>query len=374
MKGGRELKLKVGFTGARRSAAFRHFATFDGVENYALMDPDERNLALGGEQLGIPPERQFKELEPLLDSGINVLVVTSPMPFHVPQAVAALERDIHVLSEVTAAVNLDQCAELVRAARRSKARYMMAENYVFLKSVVLINEIVKAGLFGDLYYAEGEYIHDAKCLFQNPDGTPTWRGEWQIGHNGVTYGTHSLGPCLLWLGERVASVSCLGSGVHTMPENRMEDSVVMLCKTEHGHLVRIRQDLVSNRPHCMSYYALQGTKGCYESPRAPDEDHRIWLADYHAGEPNTWHSLWEFEEEFLPATYRELERSATGTGHDGGDFFEVHSFIQSVRNDTSPPIDVYTALDWTLPGLVSEQSIEAGGVPITVPDPRIAFD
>jgi predicted dehydrogenase len=368
------LQLKVGFTGARRSAAFRHFATFDGVENYALMDPDERNLAIGGEKLGIPPERRFRQLDPLLDCGINVLVIASPMPFHVPQAVAALERDIHVLSEVTAAVNLDQCAELVRTASQSKATYMMAENYVFRKSVVLVNEMVKAGLFGEVYYAEGEYIHEAKSLFRNADGSPTWRGEWQIGHNGVTYGTHSLGPCLLWLDERVVSVSCLGSGVHTMPENRLEDSVVMLCKTERGRLVRIRQDLVSNRPHCMSYYALQGTKGCYESPRTPGEDHRIWLADYHADEPNTWHSLWEFEEEFLPGMYRALERVAESTGHGGGDFFEVHAFIESIRHDTSPPIDVYTALDWTLPGLMSEQSIEAGGVPMTVPDPRVAFD
>jgi predicted dehydrogenase len=338
------------------------------------MDPDERNLAIGGEKLGIPPERRFRELEPLLDSGINVLVVASPMPFHVPQAVAALERDIHVLSEVTAAVSFDQCAELVHAVRRSKAKYMMAENYAFLKSVVLVKEMVDAGLFGDRYYAEGEYIHDVKPLFRNPDGTPTWRAEWQTGHNGVTYGTHSLGPCLLWLNERVVSVSCLGSGVHTMPENRLEDSVVMSCKTERGRLVRIRQDLVSNRPHCISYYALQGTKGCYESPRTTGEEHRVWLADYHADERNTWHSLWEFEGEFLPETYRELAPIAETVGHGGGDFFEVHAFIESIRNDTSLPIDVYTALDWTLPGLMSEHSIEAGGVPITVPDPRVAFD
>ena len=368
------MELRVGFVGARRSAAFRHFATFDGVENYALMDPDGHNLAIGGDALGITPERRFTELEPLLDSGINVLVVASPMPYHVPQAVAALERDIHVLSEVTAAVNLDQCAELVHAVRRSRATYMMAENYAFVKPVSLVKEMAKAGLFGDLYYAEGEYIHDVKSLFHNLDGSPTWRATWQTGRNGVTYGTHSLGPCLSWLGERVVSVSCVGSGVHTMPGNRLEDSVVMSCKTEHGHLVRIRQDLVSNRPHCISYYSLQGTKGCYESPRIAGEDHRVWLADYHANEPNTWHSLWESEEEFLPQTYREFEPIAEKAGHGGGDFFEVHAFIESIRNDTLPPIDVYTALDWTLPGLMSEQSIEAGGAPVTVPDPRIAFD
>jgi hypothetical protein len=62
------------------------------------------------------------------------------------------------------------------------------------------------------------------------------------------------------------------------------------------------------------------------------------------------------------------------TGHEGCDYFEVHAFIESLRNGTPPPVDVYTALDWTLPGLMSEQSIEAGGVPVAVPDPRVAFD
>jgi predicted dehydrogenase len=368
------MELKVGFTGACRSAAFGHFATFEGVENYALMDPDEHNLAAGGDALGVPPERRFAQLEPMLDSGINVLVVASPMPFHVPQAVAALDRDIHVLSEVTAAVSLDQCADLVRAVRRSSATYMMAENYAFLKPVCLVRALVKAGLFGELYYAEGEYIHDVQSMLRNPDGTPTWRAEFLSGRNGVTYGTHSLGPCLSWFGERVVSVTCLGSGVHTMPGNRLEDSVVISCKTERGRLVRIRQDLVSRRPHCLSYYSLQGTKGCYESARVPEGGHLVWLADYHSDEPNTWHSLWEFEEEFLPEPWRELEAVAMKTGHEGCDYFEVHAFIESLRNGTPPPVDVYTALDWTLPGLMSEQSIEAGGVPVAVPDPRVAFD
>ena len=38
--------------------------------------------------------------------------------------------------------------------------------------------------------------------------------------------------------------------------------------------------------------------------------------------------------------------------------------------DTEPPLDVYTALDFTVPGLVSEQSIANGGAPVEVPDFR----
>jgi hypothetical protein len=34
------------------------------------------------------------------------------------------------------------------------------------------------------------------------------------------------------------------------------------------------------------------------------------------------------------------------------------------------PIDVYRAMDYTVPGLVSEESIRNGGAPVPVPDFR----
>ena len=55
---------------------------------------------------------------------------------------------------------------------------MMAENYTYMKPNVLVKELARRGLFGDLYYAEGEYIHELKALNEQ---TP-WRRKWQTGH------------------------------------------------------------------------------------------------------------------------------------------------------------------------------------------------
>ena len=51
-------------------------------------------------------------------------------------------------------------------------------------------------------------------------------------------------------------------------------------------------------------------------------------------------------------------------------YFKVRDFVDSVLTDTPPPMDVYTAMDFTVPGLVSEQSIANGGAPMEVPDFR----
>ena len=52
------------------------------------------------------------------------------------------------------------------------------------------------------------------------------------------------------------------------------------------------------------------------------------------------------------------------------EYFEMRGFVDSIINDTKPPIDVYDAMDLTVPGLVSEESIANGGKPVEVPDFR----
>jgi predicted dehydrogenase len=291
------------------------------------------------------------------------------MQFHVAQSIAALQRDIHVLCEVTAAVALDEARWLVQACKTSRAVYMMAENYTYMRPNVLVRAMVDAGVFGDVYYAEGEYIHELSALHHAPDGKPTWRYFWQVGVNGATYPTHSLGPCLQWVKERPAQISCIGTGRWTDPEHEMEDTVLLLCKTVGGKLVRVRVDMLSKRPHAMTNYTLQGTKGCYESARRKGEENWVW-AEGHCPDANTWRPLESFAADYLPAFWRNPPPEALAAGHGGGDYFEVMDFVDALRGRRLPPIGIHEAMDMTLPGLVSQDSIRRGGEWLPVPDTR----
>jgi predicted dehydrogenase len=306
----------------------------------------------------------------------DAVVVATPMQFHVPQAIAALARDIHVLSEVTAGVSIEECRALVAETRRSAALYMMAENYVYTQSSVLVKELVRQGLFGEVYYGEGEYLHELKDL---NEVTP-WRRKWQTGIDGVTYPTHSLGPLLQWLvasdpmtADRVSRVCCEGSGHHYRDPRgayyENQDSVVMLCKTVKGALIKIRVDMLSERPHAMTNYALQGTKGCYESARSLGERDRIWLADL-CEDKNQWMDLSELERLYLPDLWRNPPREALSAGHGGGDYYEVMDFVEAIQGVKPCPIGIHEAMDMTLPGLVSQASICEGGKWLEVPDSR----
>lgn len=360
-------QLKVGIAGKRGASFITGLRSMPEVAVIAFCDLDETTLQTVADRHEIP--ERYRTYDEMIERDLDVVVVATPMHLHVPQTVAALEKGKHVLCEVTAAVSLDECSRLVEAVRKSGRKYMMAENYCYTRPNLMIRHMVREGLFGEIYYAEGAYIHDCHHVQYDALGRPTWRTVWQVGKNGCTYGTHSLGPVLQWFDERVVTVSCMGSGVHTVPEHRMDDTVTMLCKTESGALINIRLDMQSHRPHNMTHYVLQGTKGAYHSARRPGEPNLVWI-EGRSPERESWQSLEEYEEGFLPEPWRSLGQQAMAAGHGGGDFFVVRDFVQSILNDTTPTIDVYRALDFTAPGLVSEQSIAQGGVPLTVPNFR----
>lgn len=362
-----ENELKVGIVGAPRGSGFvRAVQTVSETTLTAICDINKDVLEARANQLGV--EKQYTEYEEMVDSDLDVIIVATPMPLHVPQAVMAMERGKHVLTEVPAATDLEQCWQLLQAVRKSKCKYMMAENYTYMKPNVLIREMARQGLFGEVYFGEGEYIHELKGLNE----ITKWRRKWQTGRNGCTYPTHSLGPVMQWFQDRVATVCCIGSGHHyrdprgDLYEN--EDSTTMICKMTHGGQISVRLDMLSDRPHNLTYYSLQGTKGCYEAPRGFGDNHKIWLKDYH--KELQWHSLWDFEAEFMPEMWRNPPEEALKAGHGGGDYFEIREFVDCIIKDTRPPVDIYDALDMTVPGLVSELSVNNGGMPVPVPDFR----
>lgn len=368
-------QLNVALVGAAgRGGTFRAALEANGARIHAVCDVDAERLAACAAAMGA--DEQYTDYAEMLDrSELDAVVIGTPMPLHAPQAMAALERGLHVLSEVPAAVSVPECQALVAACRRSAAVYMMAENYTYMRPNVLVRELVRQGLFGEVYYGEGEYLHELKGLNE----ITTWRRKWQTGIAGVTYGTHSLGPLLQWMpGDRVTQVCCADAACrYRDPRGELyaQQTPVMLCRTARAGLLKIRVDMISDRPHAMTNYQLQGTDGAYESARGgPGEMGKIWLRELSA--TPKWvplDSLLDIDslaDRFLPEIWRNPPEQARRAGHGGGDFFEVRDFVRAIRGEAPCAIGIHEALDMTLPGLISQQSILQGGAWLDVPDSR----
>jgi len=328
----------------------------------AAYDPNRSTASAFARDTGI--DLVCESFDQLVES-VDAVMIASPQHYHAPQAVFALERGVHVLSEVPAAVSMTQADSLLAAARTSEATYMIAENYCYIRSNIVVDAMVRSGVLGNIYYGESEYLHEMRSFHTTPSGDRTWRYYWQVGRDGHTYPTHSLGPLLGWIDDRISSVSCIGTGRHTDPEHEIQDTVLLLARTSRGALLKVRLDLLSNRPELMGYYAVQGTEGAYESGRSEGEQPRVYI--HGRTVHNTWDPLEKYYDDFLPDRYR--QPLPDGIGHWGGDLWTVVDFLTAIETGERPRLDVYEALRMTLPGIVSEISIAQNGQWLAVPDP-----
>ena len=106
----------------------------------------------------------------------------------------------------------------------------------------------------------------------------------------------------------------------------------------------------------------------------PCDQGKIWLRtlsrDIRWNDLNSLMNVDTLAEKFLPEMWRNPPAEAVQAGHGGGDYFEVRDFISAVRGEVPCPIGIHAAMDMTLPGLISQQSIAQGGAWLAVPDSR----
>jgi predicted dehydrogenase len=301
----------------------------------------------------------------MLDSDLDAVIVASPMPLHVAHSVQAMRAGKHVLSEVTAATTIEQCWELFEAVKATGRKHMLAENYCYMRPWMIVLGMVRAGLFGEVYYGESDQIQEFKRGLPHPDTGYNWRTAELAMRQGHQYITHDLGPLYQAFNERIKTVACMGSGQHHLAWAKADDTCVLLLQTVSGKLMRIRLDFFSNRPNNYEYLGLQGTKAGYEAPRGPKDEHKIYIEG--KTPRNTWQSLWDFAE-YLPEPWKRLPPEAVSSNYDSGKWLMLEDFAQCILTDTRPPIDVIDALNMTAPGLMSEVSRQRGGVPVEVPE------
>jgi predicted dehydrogenase len=255
---------------------------------------------------------------------------------------------------------------------------MLAENYCYLDEVELVKRLADSGSFGEIYYGEGEYVHDCRDLFQDEEGTPTWRGNTGKGTGLGVYCTHSLGPLLYVLDDRVTQVAALANEASRIPAGRAGHfNFIMLMQTAKGATLRVRVDTVSRRPHVAAYYAVQGSRGCYESHRGLGDEPKVWFeADHeesHCFESAQWHPLASYEERHIPDRLGVREEARRG-GHGATEYWMLKDFIESIQRQEPPAMDVHRGLDYTVPGLCAAESVGKGGAVIAVPDSRERFE
>lgn len=356
--------IKCGVVGLGRGTAVAR--CLKGLENAKLVSVCDHNtkiLKSGYEELSEvlndPDIIQFSDYDEFLKSDIDAVIVATEAVYHVPIVIKAFDAGKHVLCEIPSVNSLEEAKQLKAAvAAHPELKYMAAENCCYWAFVQTWKKMHDDGQFGEIAYAEAEYLHAL-----NPDEfSPTYypEGHWRTYQPAIRYLTHELGPLLYIMNDRCVSVTCMEADVDYDPYcPERKETGVALFKTAKGAVIRL---LVSFGAYT-SYdhnYRICGTRGTIETDRREIVDNAHSLASLHSI-PGTFSKKID-----IPVTT--CYEGEDSSGHGGADAKMVKDFIDCLAEDRKPTLDVDFAIQMSLPGILAHESAVRGGMPIEIPE------
>jgi len=304
------------------------------------------------------------DADEFLARDFDAVLLATFCPAHADDAIKCLRAGKHVLSEVTSFHTMAEGVRLVDEVERSGKVYNLAENYPFSAANMYLARRWKEGLFGDLMYAEYEYVHECRSLaYTYIDGLPVQPGNtvhnWRSWLHFHYYCTHSLGPVMIITGTRPTRVVALPgkqtlAGYLMSNEEGMGGVTPSLINMSNGAIVRNLMGATTNDSHVQRIW---GTLGAAEINVGKSLSLRLGGS---GGSPKF---------EVIPR-WDSLGALAAKTGHGGGDFWILYYFARQILFGDKAPFDIYSACDVTIPGILAYRSSTEGGRPYDVPDYR----
>jgi len=355
-------KLKVGLVGVSRgSGTVAPFAIYPETTISALCDLNETRLQDVAREYSVPDNGLYKEYDDFLSADTDIIVVGTPIQLHAEQTIKALQAGKHVLCEVTMAYHLSDCQNIIDAVKQTGKIYMMAENNTYLHYMQQWINWIQKGKIGKVFYAECEYIHNIQNLLVDEKSGETF---WRLTRPPIYYCSHSLGPVLLAIQDRIISACCVDAGYSAMA-NLGEGCLnmeVALFKTEKGSVIKLLRSQVAQREPGFHYFSFYGDKGTLENGREGWAD----MEDAHgkifiAGEDHVIQNIPS------PNNNPSAPPEALKGGHGTCEYYMVRDFIDAILSGKQPVQNAVWGANITAPGIIAHESSKKGGQWLDVP-------
>ena len=387
-----ERKEKVRFgvigCGERGKSMIHDFLGVENLEIVALCD----NVKTNAEQCRSIIEKAGRKSPALYTDGdyafqkmvarddVDFVYIATPWEWHAPQSIAAMEAGKHVGVEVPMATTIKDLWKVVEVSEKTRRHCLMMENCCFNYNELLVLNMVRDGVFGELTHAEAAYIHDLRGIVNENRSEGLWRRAWHTRLNGNLYPTHGLGPVANYLdinrGDKFDYLVSMSSPQKSLDAYRKKtepktsakwrekyiagDMNTSLIKTAKGISIMMQHDVVTPRPYTR-LNQIQGTKGTFT-----DFPARLYLDGQEGG--HKWTDLSQMKDKYEHWLWKKLGEKARGAGHGGMDFVMSWRVVQYFNEGLMPDIDVYDGASWSAPFPMSAESVAKGSMPIKFPD------
>jgi len=398
-------KVRMGFigTGMRGQWVLWLVAKYPEVDIPAICDIDDQMIESALKVIkdaGKPLPRVYNKgdedfFNMLKNEDLDGVYIATPWEWHHPMSIAAMKNDIHVGTEVPAALTIDQCWDLVNTSEKTEKLCMIMENVCYRRDIMAILNMVRQNMFGELLHCQGGYQHDLRHVKFNDGKQPygggvefgskgfsesKWRTQHSIDRNGDLYPTHGLGPVSPMLeinrGNRMVhltSTATQSRGLHRYIKNKggsnhpnssiefkCGDIITTVIKCENGQTIMLSHDTNNPRPYSLNF-RVQGTQGIWQK-----DANSIYIESL-SPESHQWEKEKKYLKQFDHPLWKKFHDQAAGSGHGGMDFFVVRAFIETLKG-AEPVIDVYDAVSMSVISPLSEKSIRLGSSAVKIPD------
>jgi hypothetical protein len=382
--------VRIGYVGigGQGSGHVRNLLKIPGCRITAVCDvrperTDWATKAITAE--GHPPPTAYtrgpRDFERMCETeDLDLVYNATPWEFHVPIMLAAMKNGKHTATEVPAAMSVEDCWAMVESAEKYKKHCVLMENCNYDRAEMMVYNMVRQGVFGEILHAEGGYLHDLRSIKFADSGEGLWRRAWAMKLNGNLYPTHGLGPvanCLdINRGDRfdhLVSMSGPSRGLQDWaaahepadsPKRKEQyvcgDINVSLIQTAKGRTIVVQHSTNLPRPYSR-INLVQGTRGLFQG-----YPNRIYVEG--RGKADQWQEAQALQAEFDHPLWKEIAEIAKGAGHGGMDYIEDYRLIKCLREGKPTDFNVYDAAAISAVVGLSVQSVSRKSAPVDFPD------
>ncbi|ATD02708.1 MAG: putative dehydrogenase [Pseudoalteromonas tetraodonis] len=387
--------VRVGFIGVgqRGFGHVKRMSHIEGTQIVAICDTHTEVLERAANYLvdtGVAKpalysgsERAYQQM--LERQDIDIVIISTPWAWHAPMAIDTMNNAKHAFVEVPLALTVDEMWQIVDTAERTQKNCMMMENVNYGRDELMVLNMVRQGVFGELLHGEAAYIHELRWQMKELEHkTGSWRTQWHARRDGNLYPTHGLGPVSQYMninrGDRfdfLTSMSSpsLGRSAYAQrefaaehPRNQLNyiagDMNTTLIKTLKGRSIMVQHDTTTPRPYSR-HNLIQGTNGVFAG-----FPNRIALETGGSKSFHEWDydmSAW-YEQYDHPLWTKMGEEAQRNGGHGGMDFLMFWRMIYCLRNGEPLDQDVYDGAAWSVISPLSAQSVSERSRSIDIPD------
>jgi predicted dehydrogenase len=301
---------------------------------------------------------------------LDAIHIVTPVMQHYPMTMESLEAGKHTACTIPMATSIQECRNIVQAARSSGRVYLMMETSLYTREYLFVKDLVHQGRLGRIQFIRSDHMQNMAM-----EGWPAY---WQ-GFPPFLNGTHALSPVISILGKRPISVIAHGSG--RLSEARAKNHgcpfpvITATFRFEGSDVIAESTRWINETiRQCREGFDIYGSEASFEWELTIDDGHVI-----HTGIDDAEKIQCPDTDSRLPAEIANFTRRTAvsdtthtsfrqGVGHGGSHPHLAHQFLAAIVENRQAEVDEVAAATITCAGICAQQSAMNGGGPVEIPD------